>query len=30
MYGIKVELISSQDFLTSTLWAAWKGLVSDG
>ena len=30
MYGIKVELISSQDFLTSPLWAAWKGLVSDG
>jgi hypothetical protein len=24
MYGVEVELISSQDFLTSTLWAAWK------
>lgn len=24
MYGVEAELISSQDFLTSTLWAAWK------
>jgi len=24
IYGVEVELISSQDFLTSTLWTVWK------
>jgi len=24
MYGVEVELISSQDFVTSTLWTAWQ------